>query len=182
MVDNDSVKNLSMEEIIKVSTPVIVHYCYLRINRNYHDAEDIANEVMEKFSIKWAFVKKDKIMSWLYKTANIYIKRHRQKAKNKLETTSIEDLPSQSEPSQEDDYNAFLFDEDIQRFIKDIHKRLPIGLEQDLFKYRYMEKKTLSVITNITGIPHSTLRDRYESLDEKIKILVKELIENSIFY
>ena len=68
-----------------------------------------------------------------------------------------------------DDYFHDLNSED--KFIAEVIESLP-DESKDLFKYRFIEKKTITETSEIIHMPYSSLRMRLKKIEEYIKCQV----------
>lgn len=167
-----------IEIIIKNNTSLILKYCLIKLNNDYHVASDVTQEVMITLFKKWQSLKKDNITAWLYRTADNHIKRYYTKLKKDKQYV-IFDCEQQS--VQQFENEKMKLETGIYKYIHKIYKSLDDD-EKILFTYRYQQDLTLREISKIMNIPYSTLYDKLRKLKGKIETIIKNVLEETGLY
>lgn len=154
-------------------------YCFKNLLRDFNSAQIATNETFLALSRKLYTLKDDEIEKWLYGAAKKCIMDVKRKyAKMHRNTVSLDAL--------EENYTQFAVFESSEPDSITIYKmKMKIktelsGDEQELFEYRYIQDKPLYEISNILGIPYSTLRYRLEKIKEKSKKILTELMRTTL--
>lgn len=166
--------NKDFEKIILKIQPRIYRYCLIRLKDTY-----LADEAWQKFMIvinnKWSDLEVGKYFkSYCIKVANNCIKQvieNNERFYSRHESLDAMTVSAIfSKGSVEDTY----FDDcDDEKYIEQIINGLSQE-ERQLFVYRFVEKKTFNEISELTGIPYSTVRYRLNKIEEMIKTEIKK--------
>lgn len=163
------------ESVVKKCTPPLYKYCSYRLKYDHQLTEEAVNDTLRILFIKWDTLDiTDDILRYLYRVADNCIKQAR-KRDNKYysQHVSFEEAMEEgmlAEPLYLDDY---FHDIDTDKlFIQNAVESLPEEYQR-IFKYRYVDRKTIFEIVELTGIPYSSVRLRLMKIEEYIKCQVK---------
>ena len=169
------------EKIAEKYRKPLFKYCYYRLRSDKVLAEETVNDVFVALYKKWDELNLNgNIRAWLYRVADNCIK-HNLESYNKfyshvisideaIENHGLSDIGIMDEYFDETD------DETIEKYIYRIKDFLPTEY-QEIYEYRYIQKKTLTEISEHIGIPYSTLRLRLCKLEPMILNEIKKLFE-----
>lgn len=155
----------------------IEKFCAVRLG----DAEDMTNDcVQETFCL---FYRKlldgeqfDNPRAFLYKTANIMVLKAKEKhIKNAMHTQSLDEAEGKA-VYVEDEFEQ---EQDIGINIEKAKEILLAQLnekEKELYRLKYIEKRSLKEIGIILGIPPSAVANRTSRLRTKVKNLVDPVL------
>ena len=174
MFDNEKYEGIVRE----FSTPLF-RYCYSRTDHNKELAEETLNDIFEVLFTKWdTLILEENTRAYLHRVADHCIRRNLERHRRYYNNVdSYEKLVEQngfSGKTEEDEYFAAETEEHLNRLYN--------SLEEDdklLFKYRYMERLTLTEIAEKATIPYSTLRYRLFKLEKIVREKVTLIFENS---
>ena len=154
-------------------------YCYYRLHNDTTLAEETVNDVFLVLYKKWDELDlTGNIRAYLYRVADNCIK-HNLESHNKyyahvVSTDDKEEAASFIDAGYLDDYFGEHAEIDTYEYICRIKDSLPTEY-QEIYDYRYIQKKTLTEISAIIGLPYSTLRLRLSKLDPLIRKEIKKL-------
>lgn len=176
------------EEISKTYYQHVFRYCFSASKNNYHDAEEITQEVFLVFSKKLSSLEDDIVEHWLIsvakkKTLEYYrrLKKHDMVISLEDSFTSVEDVLSTMTR-----YYS-ISDVELKMTIEAIRKMLTEE-EDQLFIKKFIEKKKQAEIANEMGLTTSNvstktarLRDKIEKLGFLCFTFAGQLIIKSLF-
>ena len=123
--------------------------------------------------------KSGNIRAYIYRIADNCIKHNlSENYKYYSNNTSLENLVETQNFDKKcyDNYfDSAIFDE--EKYIEEVKTKLPEEY-RELYRYRYIEKKTLQEISDLIDVPYSTLRLRLSKLEKLIRKEIKDLLEN----
>ena len=151
----------------------IYKYCAARLDISY--AEDITNEVFELLCQKWQNLENKNYKSWLYKTADNFIKNFHKKHKRRIEKEMYIDDSITDIFSYEQNFEI-ISDEEIEKYKDEILKILT-ERERQLFDMKYIEKLSIAQIGEILHISKNNVKQRLYRLREKIKIEITQKLK-----
>lgn len=152
-------------------------YCLGVTRGNIQAAEEIISDVFLLLVEKQDELYFDEIRAWLYRSAEIFVRRYRTStAKHAKRTVAFDEAP---EEYREENYSSLVSEKDIEKYIQDIYKQLTPE-EQQLYEYRYIKKMKLVEISEIMHLPYSTLYDKYRSLEKKMKDIVRDITDQFV--
>jgi len=146
----------------------IYKYCAARLDISYISyADDITNEVFKLFCEKWQILENKNYRSWLYETANNFLKNFYKKHKRKNEKETYIDDSIIEILSYEQNFEN-VSEEEIEKYKDEI---LDILSEQEmqLFNMKYIEKLSIAQISIILSISENNVKQRLYRIREKIK-------------
>lgn len=163
------------ESVVRKCTPPLYRYCSYRLSFNQQLVEETVNDVMRILFIKWDTLEiTDDILRYLYRVADNCIKQARERDYEYYSVhSSFEEAMDEGkicEPAYFDDYFHDIDEDEL--FIQKVVETLPEEYQR-IFKYRYIDKKTIVKIVELTGIPYSSVRLRLMKIEEYIKCQVK---------
>ncbi len=153
--DNDD-----FEKIFSKFYIPLYKYCYSKLYFDKQLAEETTNDIFKVLFEKWNKLNlNDHIKAYLYRVADNCIKYTLKKYRAYY--THIDSLDKLMENSNfiEDAYYDKYFQNDFtyERCIDIIKNSLPENYKK-IFIYRFEKNKTINEISDLTGIPYSTLR------------------------
>ena len=162
----------------KYRKPLIL-YCINKFGRDTSFAEETVNDVFRVVYEKWDTLDTDRDMqALLYEITRRCIKHnYAEYQKYYIHNESLEDGVEQGQYG-----NAVWFDEyfsddrenDIEAQIQRIKAALPENY-QPIFHYRFIEKKTITEISELLDIPYSSLRYHLIKIDKLIRNEIKKI-------
>lgn len=163
------------ESVVKKCTPPLYRYCSYRLKYNHQLTEEAVNDTFRVLFEKWdTLVIDDSIIRYLYRVADNFVMQARERDnKYYSKHSSLEEAMDEgalAEPLYLDDYFHDIDAED--EFVRDVIASLPEEYKT-IFKHRYIERKTIMEIVELTGIPYSSLRLRLAKIEEYVKCQVK---------
>lgn len=166
---------IQFEDLIEKYGFRLYKYCYFKTSYNKELAEECLNDIFEVIFKKWdSLIVADNITAYLYRVADNCIKHNISKGLQYYYHNESLDQIKEYNLNNLIHYDNY-FDDDIEQsnVINVIMERLPEKYRQ-IFKYRFVEKKTLMQTSKLLGIPYSSLRLR----EAKIKSLVRDIVKN----
>ena len=155
----------------------LFRYCLSLTQGNSQASEEIMSEVFLLLVEKQDELYSDDIRAWLYRSAEIFVRRYRTgTAKQVKRIVPADDV---QEEYAEDDYSALVSERDIEKYVRDICEQLTPD-ELRLYEYRYTAKMKLAEISQAMNLPYSTLYDKYRRLNRRISDIVKEITDEFI--
>ena len=150
----------TFEHIVEKYNQEIYDYCCHKLRDNTSLADESTRDVFLTLFKKWDSLEiGDGIRVWLYRTADNCILHNA--SKNKKYYSRIVSLEERLE--NHDETNLVHYDEyfaldptEEEKYIEKIMEALPDEYKI-IFKYRYIEKKTISETARLVGIPYSSL-------------------------
>lgn len=149
-------------------------YCFDKLKKK-ELADETLNDIFMVLWKKWDHVDVNgNVRAYLYRVADFCI-RHNQSKDSKyynrndsyeqevsnLETYSYTDVYFGDKPEEESNNMQII-------------KQSLDSEYQEIFEYRYIQKKTIEEIVNIMSIPYSTLRYRLMKMEKKIREIIKK--------
>ncbi len=173
MVDNNE-----FTCIVKKYRKSLFKYCYYRLSENKTLTEETVDDIIHVLYRKWDTLDRgSNIRAYLYRVADNCIK-HNLENYNRYynHNESLEEIAENNRfgcVGQYDDY--FKDDESSEdEYIEKIKAALPDEYTE-IFIYRYIEKKTLMEISELTRIPYSSLRLRIVKIEKLIRDEIKKI-------
>ena len=163
------------EALVKQHTEALYRYCYLRVSCDSHLADEVYNDVLLILYRKWAVLDKEKgIRTWLYKTANHCAARALRKKLRRIgQTLSWEELREHGvEPAVQDVY--FDSKEPSEAYYPRLEQALPEEY-REIFRQRFLQKRTLEEVARNVGLPYSTLRLRLMKIEKLVRREVERI-------
>ena len=149
-------------------------YCYDKL-KNKELTDETLNDILTVLWKKWDRVDvDDHIKAYLYRIADFCIKHNRGKnAKYYERHESYENVADSFESiSYTDLYFSDKPEEESHNMLV-IKKKLDSDY-QEIFEYRYIQKKTIEEIVSIMNIPYSTLRYRLQKMNRMIRAIIEK--------
>lgn len=173
MVDN----NKYMWIVKKYRKPLF-KYCYYRLMNNNTLTEETIDDIFQILYKKWDTLDlNNNIKAYLYRVADNCIK-HTLKNYNRYYkyNESLEETIENNKFDHIHQYDDYFQDDKFSECnnIERIKQALPEEY-QEIFVYRYIEKKTLMETSELTGIPYSSLRLRISKIEKMIKDEIKKI-------
>ena len=167
------------EDIVREYTPPLYKYCYCKLSFNKALTDETVNDVMRILFEKWDTLDlDDNIRAWLYRVADNCIKHnlsqyncyysHVDSLEERIENKKLDDL------EYCDEY--FNNDEVEEEYIDKIIHSLP-GEYKEIFKLRYLEKKTIAETASIVGIPYASVHLRLAKIEFIVKKEIKKIFK-----
>lgn len=182
------IKNeLKYVKIYKSCYTNIFRYCTLRVDYDSDAAEEITQDVFLFLAEKWNGLEEFPDMRydvWLYKVAQMKVYEYYRQKKKLRRTLSIEDCHEIHDLIYNDDLNrefVFKFDNEIELHVDEILSSLSES-EKELYNYIYVEKKKYADISDITGKSESAVKMKAKRLNDKIKDMVKKLVDGIVTF
>ena len=171
--------NESFERIVREFSTPLYRYCYARTDHNKELSEEILNDIFEVLFTKWdTLTVGENIRAYLHRVADHCIRRSLERYRSYYNNVeSYEKLNEEkgfSIEGREDSYFASREEEQLAMLYDSLEKE-----DKLLFKYRYLERLTLTEITERAAIPYSTLRYRLIKLDKTVREKVSLIFANS---
>lgn len=165
------------EEIVKNCTPPLYRYCSYRLSYNHQLTEEAVNDIWRILFVKWDSLDiNENIMGYLYRVADNCIKQAKERDFKYYSHHSSYDRELHegtiTEPYYFDDY--FHDQNSEEEFISDMVESLSDEYKS-IFIYRYIEKRTITEIAEITHLPYSSVRIRLKKIEAYVK---REVINN----
>jgi len=151
----------------------IYKYCAARLDISY--SEDITNEVFELFCRKRQTLENKNYKSWLYETADNFLKNFYKKQKRKTEKEIYINESIAQTLSYEQNFEIISCD-DIERY-KDEILEILTAQELQLFDMNYIQKLPHTQICEELAISDATLNKRLYRLKQKIRSQISEKIK-----
>lgn len=175
MVDNNEYMR-----IVKKNRKPLFKYCYYRLMNNVTLAEETLDDILHVLYKKWDTLDLNgNIRAYLYRVADNCIKhnlenysryyKHNASLEEALENDKLGDVYQYDDYFQDD----FLTDE---KYIEQIKQALPEKY-REIFIYRFINKKTIIQISELTGIPYSSLRLRISKIESMVKNEIKKIFD-----
>ena len=159
----------------------IFQYCFSRLivrlqsdcNMPYHDAEDLAMEVMLLLHQKWDTLHHhtcSAMMTWSLSVAHNLLKNKYRCEKSKPSVVSFEQITEKTELADDEVCSAESKQEDEDFFAR-IERQLS-PKEQMIFMYKVRLDLSFDDISSRTGIPIKALYHRWDRLKKKLRRIV----------
>ena len=164
------------EELYRKYYAPIFEYCLTKLSFDRDCAAEAADNVFVTLYRKWdKMTLGENVKYWLYRTADNFIKKQYKKKKRFLDQLDVFNGPVDVENREEFASRDIYFKSETSEddMILEIRDSVPEE-HRELFRLRYVEKKTLEEISSNLGMPYSTLRRRVAKLDIVIKRTVHE--------
>lgn len=176
--ENYMVDNNEYMRIVKKYRKPLFKYCYYRLCHDKTLTEETIDDVLCILYRKWDTLDlSGNIRAYLYRVADNCIKRkldnHRKYYKHNESLDEAIENNRFDHMYQCDDY--FNGDESTdEKHIERIKQVLPEEYRK-IFVYRYIEKKTLVEISELTKIPYSSLRLRISKVEKMVREEIKKI-------
>ncbi len=164
------------EELIQKYRAELYRYCLAVSGGDKSVADDAFSDMLKVVFEKWDSLEKgDGFRVYLYKTAKMCVtarlreKKWHNKHFQSLEAALAEGILTEKEYTD----NYFADKTPIEVYISRIESTL-VGEERTLFRLRYVEKKPLLEISDITSIPYSSLRYKYFKIEKRVREEIKK--------
>ncbi len=167
-----------MRSIITENNERLYKYC-LRITGDRSAAEDVTNDVWLIIIRKMSKLRPgDDIRAYIYRVADKCILRWRKAwAKKAAREGPLEYAESLSDGRQDITDGGSGREISDKELLEDLAQKLPEE-SRELFRMRFIEKRTFDNIASLTGTPYSTVRLHIE----KIKDQAAKIIRNGDHY
>ncbi len=149
-------------------------YCFNKLKKK-DLADETLNDILSVLWKKWDRIDtENNIRAYLYRVADVCIKHNQSKAFKYYERNdSYEQTISNLEGySYTDVYFNDKPGEESNNLL--IIKRSLDSEYQEIFEYRYIQKKTIEEIVGIMNIPYSTLRYRLLKMEKRIREIIEK--------
>lgn len=168
------------ERIVSEAHAPLFKYCYYRLGRSKELAEETLNDIFCVLYKKWHTLDRDdNLMGWLYHVADLEIKQHFRKHNlYYAHNAPLDDITKQrlNDIGYTDEY--FIPDDvNEEKYLTQIESALPEEYIP-IFRYRFIEKHTLTETSAYVGIPYSSLRLRVDKIEKIVRRRIKEIFES----
>lgn len=168
------------ERIVKKYRKALFRYCYYRLNEDRELTEETFDDIIHVLYKKWDTLDRDgNVRSWLYSVADREIKGALRRHKRYYDRcTSLEEAVENGDCEHLEYYDEYFNDSStpVEEYLERIRSSLPEEY-RDVFVYRYVEKKTLTEVSSLTGIPYSSLRLRILRLEKLIRAEIEKIFK-----
>lgn len=173
MVDNNE-----FTCIVKKYRKSLFKYCYYRLSENKTLTEETIDDIIHVLYRKWDTLDRgSNIRAYLYRVADNCIK-HNLENYNRYynHNESLEEIAENNRFGCVGQYDDYFKDDESseEEYIERIKAALPDEYTE-IFIYRYIEKKTLMEISELTRIPYSSLRLRIVKIEKLIRDEIKKI-------
>lgn len=175
---NKDLANKKLEEAYDLYAKSIEKFCFTRLGEAAGMTEDCVQETFLIYYNKLLDGQTfENVRAFLYKTADIMVKRAKEKYyKNAKRHKDIDDVDESQ--GREMDFDEIAFrDLDYDR-AKDILLEMLTDSEKELYRLKYVEKKSLKEIGEILKIPASAVANRTSRLRGKVKKLIEPILND----
>lgn len=153
-------------------------YCYYRLMGNITLVEETLDDIFNLLYKKWDKLDlNDNIRAYLYRVADNYIKynlkkynkyyKHHESLEEAMENNRFEYACHVDSYFQGDEMPE---EKHIERIIQALPEKY-----RNIFVYRYVEKKTLMEISELIGLPYSTLRLHLKKIEAIVRDEIKKI-------
>lgn len=158
----------------------LYRYCYYRLKEDTLLTDPVVNEILTIAYRQWDTLDKEHIRAYLYRVADNCIKHAWKEYKEYHDRhTSWEEEIETHGFENEKHYDQYFKDEtDVEVYMQQIRDRLPEDY-QLIYEYRFIQKKTINEMVELTGIPYSSLRLRLDRIEQLVRREVKWIFEVS---
>lgn len=168
---------IEYERIVDEYGLAVYRYCLYKL-QDEDLAQDTMADVLDILFRKWDKLDRgENIRAYLYRVADQCIKHNLSKyyqyySRHKPITTLDPNLLHGA------CFDEYFKEEDIpeEEYMIRIRDSLPEKYRQ-LFTYRYIEKRTLVGIVELTGVPYSTLRGRFDMIEKLVRKEIKKILK-----
>jgi len=164
------------ESIVKKYTPYLYKYCSHRLEYDRQLTEEAVNDTMRILFVKWDTLDiGEHILKYLCRVADNCIMQVRER-ENRYYSRHIspEKIIKRGMPGKLSYFDDYFHDPETEEaFIKDTVEELPEEYKT-IFTYRYVDRKTIMEVAELTGMPYSTLRFHLAKIEEYIEQKVKK--------
>jgi len=169
---------MDFNSIYEKYQPLIYKYCYAHLFYNEESAHDACSDVFLAFSKKQHSIDESRIEAWLYSAAKKSILMVKRKYSRHHKNEVV--LDEEHDISIDLFFDVSLSPDDIYNIKLEIMNKFD-GDMKSLFKYRFIENKTLQEIQKITALPYTTMYLKVEEVKKAgIKIL-KEITDQMLY-
>lgn len=177
--DGQAVDEKEFGELINKYRAELYRYCLALSNGDSVMADETFSDVLKVVYDKWDSLKKgERFRIYLYSTAKMCNKALRRKKKlHHKRYLSLDSALAEGVLTEDEYYDKYFTDDTpVEVYIKKIESVLS---EEDrvLFSLRYIEKRTLLEISELTAVPYSTLRYRYFKLEKQVREEIRKIFE-----
>lgn len=168
---------IKYESIVREYTKPLYKYCYHKLHFNDDLTNETVNDVMRILFEKWEKLNvDDNIRAWLYRVADNCIKRNLSEYARYY--SHVESLDADIESNKLmclEQYDEYFKDDQLEEaYIDEIYNALP-DKYKEIFKLRYIEKKTISETAKLVGIPYTSVHLRLVKIEAFVKKEIKKI-------
>lgn len=167
------------ERIVKEYRKPLFKYCYYRLNGNIDLTEETIDDILHVLWRKWSTLDLNgNVRAWLYRVADKEILHHLKNYNRYYKhNESLEEAVEERKTEHLEYYDTYFAEAQVPEevYIKQIHDHLTDEYKL-IFRYRYMEKKTLMETAALTGIPYSSLRMRINKLEKIVRQKIEDIL------
>lgn len=159
------------ESVVRSNSAPLYRYCSYRLKHDHQLTEEAVNDVMRILFMKWDTLDiTDDILRYLYRVADNCIMQARERDKKYYSKhSSLEEAIDEGIVNEPVYFNDYFHDTNASElFIRKVVGTLPAE-QQRIFKYRYLDGKTIFEIVSLTGIAYSSVRLRLKKIEEYVK-------------
>lgn len=152
--------------IVATHNTELFKYCLDRLSHDFGSAEEATNDVFVVLYKKWNTLDFTEIRAWLYRTADKII-LHYWRKKPRIKETPIDDFTDKNLPVElvTLEYEEGLMSNDyVSSILNKLDKK-----ERKLYQYRYVEGMSFAKISEVSGIPKSTVIFRINQIKRKLQ-------------
>lgn len=154
---------------------MIYNYCLENLYKDVDSANDACTNVFMVFNRKQDKVSDESVRLWLYSTAKNVIKSVKRRYARKFKNIKIQNI-------DDCEISVELFDDITMspEYIKKVKIEIMERLDENdkiLFKYKYIDEKSLNEIAEILNIPYSTLYYNMTEVTRLSKKILKEITD-----
>lgn len=175
---NRGLANKELEKAYDLYAKSIEKFCFVRLGEAAGMTEDCVQEAFLIYYNKLLGGETfENVRAFLYKTADIMVRRAKEKYyKNAERHKDIDDVAESH--GREMDFDELVFrDMDYDR-AKDILLEKLSDSEKELYHLKYVEKKSLKEIGEILKIPSPAVANRTSRLRAKVKKLIEPILND----
>ena len=170
---------IKYEDIVRKYTRPLYKYCYCKLNYDKSLTDETVNDVMRVLFEKWDTLDvDDNIRAWLYRVADNCI-RHNLSQENKY-YSHVDSLEESVENRKLDDLEYydeyFKSDSHEEEYIDKIIHALPDEY-REIFRLRYLEKKTIAETARLVGIPYASVHLRLTKIEAIVRKEIKKIFK-----
>lgn len=171
------------DTIVEKYRRLIYVYCLDKVDGDTFRAEEITNDVFIFLYKNWHMADTiDNMRAYLYEVAKNYIRNS-----NRTNRTYSSKIKSLEEAEEDFDigviknliYEDTYFDDKdapIDFYLEKIKEYLPAEYKE-IFHYRFIENKKLKYISELTGIPYSSLRHKIKNIEKIVRKEIKKIFD-----
>lgn len=170
--------NKELEKAYDLYAKSIEKFCFTRLGEAAGMTEDCVQEAFliyyNKLLDNQTF---ENVRAFLYKTADNMVKRAKEKYyKNAKRHKDIDDVAESQ--GREIDFDELVFRDMDYDLAKEILIEMLTDSEKELYRLKYVEKKSLKEIGEILKIPPPAVANRTSRLRSKVKKLIEPILND----